>query len=70
MLEHDFTPPTVDGIVTTPSIMVYPDPSDSIHPDHLRLLGERGVVLRAVPGADHTIWYGHLQDFIKVISSS
>jgi pimeloyl-ACP methyl ester carboxylesterase len=69
VLDHDFTPPTVDGTVTTPSLMVHADPSDSVRPDHLSGLAARGVRLHAVPGAGHTIWYGHLAEFLAAIDA-
>jgi hypothetical protein len=31
------------------------------------LLPARGVALRGVPGADHTIWYGHHAEFLAAI---
>jgi pimeloyl-ACP methyl ester carboxylesterase len=65
VLKHDFTPPTEAGTVTTPSIMVHAVPSDSIRPEHLARLADRGVKLRGIPGADHTIWYGHLTEFVS-----
>ena len=67
ILDHDFTPPTVDRMVTTPSLMVHVDPSDSVSPDHLSGLAARGMRLHGVPGAGHTIWYGHLDEFLAAI---
>jgi pimeloyl-ACP methyl ester carboxylesterase len=67
VLAHDFTPATVDGTVTTPSVMVHADPSDSVSPTHLAGLAARGVTVRGVAGAEHTIWYGHLNEFLAAI---
>jgi pimeloyl-ACP methyl ester carboxylesterase len=67
---HDFTPPTVDGKVATPSVMVHADPSDSVNPAHLAGLAARGFMVCGVPGAGHTIWYGHLEEFLAAIEDS
>jgi pimeloyl-ACP methyl ester carboxylesterase len=67
VLIQDFTPPTVGGMVTTPSVMVHADPSDSVRPEQLTRLAALGVMVRGVKGAGHTIWYGHLDEFLAAI---
>jgi pimeloyl-ACP methyl ester carboxylesterase len=67
VLAHDFTPETVGGTVATPSVMVHADPSESVSATHLAGLAERGVTVRGVVGAEHTIWYGHLKEFLAAI---
>lgn len=67
VLDHDFTPPTVDGTVSTPSVLVHADPCEHVGPEHLAGLAARGLTLRGVAGAEHTIWYGHLEEFLAAV---
>lgn len=64
---HDFTPPTIGGKPSTPSVLVHADPSTNVSLEHLAALAALGLAVRGVAGAGHTIWYGHLEEFLTAI---
>lgn len=64
---HDFTPPMIGGKPSTPSVLVHADPSTSVSREHLADLAALGLTVRGVAGAGHTIWYGHLEEFLTAI---
>lgn len=49
------------------SIVVRAAPSDWVTKDSAAYLSLRGVHVRDVPGAAHTVWYSHLQEFIEAL---
>lgn len=49
------------------SIVVRAAPSDWITEDSAAYLSLRGVHVRDVPGAAHTVWYSHFQEFIDAL---
>jgi pimeloyl-ACP methyl ester carboxylesterase len=64
---RDFTPPMSDGHIPTTSMMVHADPSDYLTPAQLADLVARGFTVRGVPNAGHSIWYGHLTEFLAAL---
>ena len=73
-----FDPATAAGIAsaaggawtptsTPPSLMVRPAPSDYVSDEDARMLAARGVVVRDVPGATHSVWYGDFERFMAAI---
>jgi pimeloyl-ACP methyl ester carboxylesterase len=66
---YDYRPPMTGGRVATPSMMLHADPSDSVTPAHLADLAALGFTVRGVPGAEHTIWYGHLTEFMAALDA-
>lgn len=49
------------------SLMVRADPSDYISDDIAADLERRGVEVRSIPGAAHSIWYSHFDEFMAAI---
>lgn len=49
------------------SLMVRPSPSDYISDEDAARLGARGVDVRDIPGAAHSVWYGHFDEFMSAI---
>ncbi len=73
-----FDPETAAGIASgpggrwtpsssPPSLMVRPAPSDYVSDDDARMLAARGVVVRDIPGAAHSIWYSDFERFMAAI---
>ncbi|WP_327634809.1 alpha/beta fold hydrolase [Kribbella sp. NBC_00482] len=50
-----------------PSIVVRADPSRYVSARRARELEELGFWVRSVPGAGHSVWYGHLDEFMGVV---
>jgi pimeloyl-ACP methyl ester carboxylesterase len=50
-----------------PSLVVRADPSRYVSPERARELEEMGFWVRSVPGAGHSVWYGHLDEFMGVL---
>ncbi|WP_202872352.1 alpha/beta fold hydrolase [Kribbella soli] len=50
-----------------PSLVVRADPSRYVSAERARELEELGFWVRSVPGAGHSVWYGHLDDFMGVL---
>ncbi|TCC26127.1 alpha/beta fold hydrolase [Kribbella sindirgiensis] len=50
-----------------PSLVVRADPSRYVSPERARELEEMGFWVRTVPGAGHSVWYGHLDEFMGVL---
>lgn len=46
------------------SIIVRADPSDYIDDDAAAVARSRGVLVRSIPGAAHTVWYSHFDEFM------
>ncbi|WP_309065297.1 alpha/beta fold hydrolase [Microbacterium sp.] len=49
------------------SIVLRADPSDYVSSEDVRLLEARGVDVRSVPGAAHTLWYSHFDEFCAAL---
>jgi pimeloyl-ACP methyl ester carboxylesterase len=73
-----FDPETAAGIASgsggtwTPSsspasLMVRASPSDYVSDEGARMLAARGVVVRDIPGAAHSIWYSDFERFMAAI---
>lgn len=58
----DWTP---DG--STPALMVRPAPSSYITDEVAAELRARGLAVTDVPGAEHSLWYSHFDEFIAAI---
>jgi pimeloyl-ACP methyl ester carboxylesterase len=50
-----------------PSLMVRPVPGDYISDRDADALRARGVEVRNIPGASHSVWYGHFEEFMAAI---
>ena len=57
----DLTPPA------TRSLMVLADPSEYVAPTEIERLTALGFEVRADPGAGHSIWYGHFEQFMAAL---
>ena len=49
------------------SIVVRADPSSFVSDADARALAARGVDVRSIPGAAHTVWYSHFDDFVTTV---
>ncbi|WP_372967913.1 alpha/beta fold hydrolase [Microbacterium sp.] len=49
------------------SVVVRADPSDWVSDDDVRRFEENGVEVRRIPGAAHTIWYSHFDEFTAAL---
>jgi pimeloyl-ACP methyl ester carboxylesterase len=58
----DHPPPT-----EVRSLAVLPEPSEHVPPDDVAQLHELGVEVRRIPGAGHTVWYGHVDEFLDAL---
>ncbi|WP_410792093.1 alpha/beta fold hydrolase [Kribbella sp. C-35] len=54
-------------VPVVPSLVVRADPSRYVSPERARELEEMGFWVRSVPGAGHSVWYGHLDEFMEVL---
>jgi len=59
---RDFTP-----TAAIPSLMIRPEPSDYVSPADAAGLEAVGFSVRSVPGAGHTVWYGHVEQFMTAL---
>lgn len=57
----DLTPPAAQ------SLMVVAEPSDYVGPTEVERLTALGFEVRGVPGAGHSIWYGHFEEFMAAL---
>lgn len=55
------------GVPSVPSLVVRADPSRYVSAERARELEELGYLVRSVPGAGHSVWYGRLDDFMGVL---
>lgn len=46
------------------SLAILPEPSEHVGPDDVAELHDLGVEVRKIPGAGHTVWYGHVDEFL------
>lgn len=46
------------------SIVIRADPSDYVSESDAAALRQRGVSVRSIPGASHSVWYSHFDKFI------
>ena len=58
----DWTPGVPSG-----SLVVRPEPSDYITAEIVADLRRRGVEVRDIPGAAHSVWYSHFDEFMAAI---
>jgi pimeloyl-ACP methyl ester carboxylesterase len=49
------------------SLMIAPDPSAYLSADDCHALVDAGVEVRRIPGAGHTVWYGHVPEFLAAL---
>ncbi|MCP4967073.1 MAG: alpha/beta hydrolase [bacterium] len=49
------------------SLAILPDPSEHVPSDDVAQLREAGVEVRQIPGAGHTVWYGHVPQFLDAL---
>jgi pimeloyl-ACP methyl ester carboxylesterase len=50
-----------------PSLLIHADPSDYVSPARVQELRDLGFATRGVPGAGHSVWYGHFSVFMAAI---
>jgi hypothetical protein len=50
-----------------PSLVVRAEPSRYVSVERARELEEMGFWVRSVAGAGHSVWYGHLDEFMGVL---
>jgi pimeloyl-ACP methyl ester carboxylesterase len=50
-----------------PSLAILPEPSEHVPPDDVSRLRDLGVEVRKIPGAGHTVWYGHVDEFLHAL---
>jgi pimeloyl-ACP methyl ester carboxylesterase len=55
--------PTAD----TPSLVIHADPSRYVSATRAAELVAESFTVRAIPGADHTIWYSHFDQFMATL---
>ena len=55
--------------MSVPSLAILPEPSGQLTPQEVDLLRGRGVQVRSIPGAGHTVWYGFLDEFMTALST-
>jgi pimeloyl-ACP methyl ester carboxylesterase len=65
-LERSYVGQAAEG-PAVPSLVVRADPSRYVSPERARELEELGFWVRSVPGAGHSVWYGHLDEFMAVL---
>jgi pimeloyl-ACP methyl ester carboxylesterase len=49
------------------SIVVRSNPSDYVDAAAVRELNARGVQVRSIPGAAHSVWYSHFDEFVAAL---
>lgn len=49
------------------SIVVRPEPSDYIDTQSAAKLSEQAVQVRSIPGAAHSVWYSHFNEFVATL---
>ncbi len=49
------------------SIMVRPEPSRYVTAEQAAALEAAGVQVRSIPGASHSVWYGHFDEFVAAL---
>lgn len=65
-LERSYVGHSVEA-PTVPSLVVRADPSRYVSAERARELEEIGFWVRSVAGAGHSVWYGHLDEFMGVL---
>lgn len=58
---------SVEGIPARGSILVRAEPSNFVTDVDVQRLQERGVDVRSIPDAAHTIWYSHFDEFCAAL---
>lgn len=49
------------------SLAILPEPSEHVPPHDVAQLHDSGVEVRKIPGAGHTVWYGHVDEFLQAL---
>ncbi len=49
------------------SLAILPMPSEHVAPGDVAQLNNLGVEVREIPGAGHTVWYGHVDEFLHAL---
>lgn len=49
------------------SIVIRPEPSDYVDAELAAALAEQGVQVRSIPGAAHSVWYSHFDEFVAAL---
>jgi pimeloyl-ACP methyl ester carboxylesterase len=71
-----FDPATAAAVAAAPggswapapgSIVVRADPSSHVTPDQASELQGRGVEVRSIAGASHSVWYSHFDEFVAAL---
>jgi len=57
----------VDWTPGAGSIVVRAEPSDFVNAEDADRLKSRGVDVRSIPGAAHTVWYSHFEEFVSSV---
>ncbi|MET9317869.1 alpha/beta fold hydrolase [Kribbella sp. NPDC003505] len=66
-LAHAKNPPPRPPSADTPSLVIHADPSRFVSQSRATELQKLGFEVRSVPGAGHSIWYGHFADFMTAL---
>ncbi|MFI5732945.1 alpha/beta fold hydrolase [Kribbella sp. NPDC051587] len=53
----------------TPSLVIHADPSRYVSSTRAAELQAETFTVHAIPGADHTIWYSHFDQFMATLDS-
>lgn len=67
MHEYAERRPVVPSGDDIPSLLVHADPSNFVTPPQIRTLRDRGLTVRGVPGAGHSVWYGFCEPFMRAL---
>lgn len=59
--------PAQDRMPTPGSIVVRAEPSEQLSEADDRVLEASGVAVRKIPGAHHSVWYGHFDEFVAAL---
>jgi pimeloyl-ACP methyl ester carboxylesterase len=60
--ERDVTPDP-----STPSLVILADPSEYVTPADADRLRAAGFAVRVIPGAGHSVWFGHYDEFMAAL---
>jgi pimeloyl-ACP methyl ester carboxylesterase len=52
---------------SVPSLLIRADPSNHVSDERAAELEVLGFEVRSIPGAGHSVWYGHHQEFMAVL---
>jgi len=66
-LAHAKSPTTRPPSAETPSLVIRADPSRFVSRARAAELQKLGFEVRSIPGAGHSIWYGHFAEFMTAL---